>query len=82
MTKSTVYLLDDEAALVELHCEVAEMAGFNAQGYTRASQFFEHVVEFEPGSVMLLDLHMPEMDGIEVMRRLAQMPNLSRPDSD
>ena len=75
MTKSTVYLLDDEAALVELHCEVAEMAGFNAQGYTRASQFFEHVVEFEPGSVMLLDLHMPEMDGIEVMRRLAQMPN-------
>ena len=74
MTKSTVYLLDDEAALVELHCEVAEMAGFNAQGYTRASQFFEHVVEFETGSVMLLDLHMPEMDGIEVMRRLAQMP--------
>ena len=75
MTKSTVYLLDDEAALVELHCEVAEMAGFNAQGYIRASQFFEHVVEFENGSVMVLDLQMPEMDGIEVMRRLAQMPN-------
>ena len=75
MTKSTVYLLDDEAALVELHCEVAEMAGFNAEGFIRASQFFEHVVEFEPGSVMVLDLHMPEMDGIEVMRRLAQMPN-------
>ena len=75
MTKSTVYLLDDEAALVELHCEVAEMAGFNAEGFIRASQFFEHVIEFEPGSVMVLDLHMPEMDGIEVMRRLAQMPN-------
>ena len=75
MTKPTIYLLDDEAALVELHCEVAELAGFKAQGYTRASQFFEHVDEFETGSVMVLDLHMPEMDGIEVMRRLAQMPN-------
>ncbi len=75
MTKSTIYLLDDEEALVELHCEVAELAGFNAQGYTRAVQFFEHVVEFEAGSVMVLDLHMPEMDGIEVMRRLAQMRN-------
>ncbi len=75
MTKPTIYLLDDEAALVELHCEVAELAGFKAQGYTRASQFFDHVVEFETGSVMVLDLHMPEMDGIEVMRRLAQMPN-------
>ena len=75
MAKPTIYLLDDEAALVELHCEVAELAGFKAQGYTRASQFFEHVDEFETGSVMVLDLHMPEMDGIEVMRRLAQMPN-------
>ena len=75
MTKSTIYLLDDEEALVELHCEVAELAGFNAQGFTLASQFFEHVAEFEAGSVMVLDLHMPEMDGIEVMRRLAQMPN-------
>ncbi|MFV9615913.1 MAG: EAL domain-containing protein [Gammaproteobacteria bacterium] len=75
MTKSTIYLLDDEEALVELHCEVAELAGFNAQGFTRASQFFEHVAEFETGSVMVLDLHMPEMDGIEVMRRLAKMPN-------
>ena len=75
MVKPTIYLLDDEAALVELHCEVAELAGFKAQGYTRASQFFDNVVEFESGSVMVLDLHMPEMDGIEVMRRLAQMPN-------
>lgn len=75
MTKSTVYLLDDEEALVELHCEVAKLAGFNAQGFTRASQFFEHVLEFEAGAVMVLDLHMPEMDGIEVMRRLAKMQN-------
>ena len=75
MAKSTIYLLDDEEALVELHCEVAELAGFNAQGFTRASQFFEQVAEFETGSVMVLDLHMPEMDGIEVMRRLAKMPN-------
>jgi len=75
MTKSTVYLLDDEQELVDLHREVAKLAGFNAHGFTRASQFFEHVIEFETGSVMVLDLQMPEMDGIEVMRRLAQMPN-------
>ena len=75
MTGSTIYLLDDEEALVELHSEGAELAGFNAQGFTRASQFFEHVTEFESGAVMVLDLQMPEMDGIEVMRRLAKMPN-------
>jgi len=75
MTESTIYLLDDEEALVKLHCEVAELAGFNTQGFTSASNFFEKIVEFETGSLMVLDLHMPEMDGIEVMRRLAKMPN-------
>lgn len=75
MTKSTIYLLDDEEALVDLHCEVAELAGLEAQGFTRASEFFEQVTNFENGSILVLDLHMPEMDGIEVMRRLAKMPN-------
>lgn len=75
MTRSTVYLLDDEEALVDLHCEVAELAGLEAHGFTRASDFFEQVVDFESGSILVLDLHMPEMDGIEVMRRLAKMHN-------
>ena len=75
MTRSTVYLLDDEEALVDLHCEVAKLAGLEAHGFTRASDFFEQVVDFESGSILVLDLHMPEMDGIEVMRRLAKMHN-------
>ena len=75
MTRSTVYLLDDEEALVDLHCEVAELAGLEAHGFTRASDFFEQVVDFESSSILVLDLHMPEMDGIEVMRRLAKMHN-------
>lgn len=73
MDKQTVYLLDDEPALVELHAEVAELAGYIARGYTRASEFFEQVKQFDRNSILVLDLHMPEMDGIEVMRRLAKM---------
>ena len=45
MTKPTIYLLDDEEALVELHSEMADLAGFSARGYTRASQLFEQVTE-------------------------------------
>lgn len=75
MIKSTVYLLDDEQALVELHSEIVGLAGHVAKGFTRASDFFSQVKQFETNSIMVLDLQMPEMDGIEVMRRLAQMPN-------
>jgi len=73
MNQITVYLIDDEPELVELLSDVVEMAGLLAKGYTRASQFFEEVTLFETGSILVLDLHMPEMDGIEVMRRLAKM---------
>jgi EAL domain-containing protein (putative c-di-GMP-specific phosphodiesterase class I)/CheY-like chemotaxis protein len=73
MTQATVYLLDDEPDMVEMLGEMVELAGLNAHGYTQASHFLEQVTAFDAGSILVLDLHMPEMDGIEVMRQLAQM---------
>jgi EAL domain-containing protein (putative c-di-GMP-specific phosphodiesterase class I)/FixJ family two-component response regulator len=73
MNRTTVYLIDDEEQLISLFSKVVELAGLKARGFTQASHFFEQVTVFEPCSILVLDLHMPEMDGIEVMRRLAQM---------
>lgn len=75
MNQPAVYLLDDEKELVELYKEVLKMVGLNASCFTQGDQFFHKVKRFEPGSILVLDLHMPGMDGIEVMRRLAQMEN-------
>ncbi len=75
MNPTTVYLIDDEPELVELLYDVVELAGLNPQSFTRGSTFFEQVDVFSTGSILVLDLHMPEMDGIEVMRRLAKMDN-------
>jgi len=72
MNPTTVYVIDDEPELVELLCDVVEISELIAKGFTRASNFFERVTHFEKDAVLVLDLHMPEMDGIEVMRRLAQ----------
>ena len=73
MIRPTVYLIDDEKELITLLSEVVELAGMKARGFARASHFFEQVTVFEPDSILVLDLHMPGIDGIEVMRRLAQM---------
>jgi len=73
--QNTVYLIDDEAEMVELLSEVIGLIGLQAEGFTQASVFFEQVKTFAIGSVLILDLNMPEMDGIEVMRRLAGMAN-------
>jgi len=73
MIQGIVYLIDDEPEMVEMLSDVVELAGLKAQGYIRASELFDRVVKFGSNSILALDLHMPEMDGIEVMRRLAKM---------
>ena len=73
MDRTNVYLIDNEPVMLDLLCEVVQQAGLNPHGFTRGSQFFEQCDEIGPDAIMVLDLHMPEMDGIEVMRRLATM---------
>ncbi len=73
MSHNIIYLLDDEAGMLDLLADVVELAGLRARGYTCARRFFEEVTAFESGTILVLDLLMPGMDGIEVMRRLAEM---------
>lgn len=71
---TNVYLIDDEPILVSLLSEVVKRAGLKPMGFTRANTFFSEVSQFKSGEILVLDLKMPETDGIEVMRRLAAMP--------
>jgi EAL domain-containing protein (putative c-di-GMP-specific phosphodiesterase class I)/FixJ family two-component response regulator len=73
MTQPKLYVLDDEIAMVRLLCEIAELTGFETSGNTDASGFFENVIDDKDPGILVLDLHMPEMDGVEVMRRLAEL---------
>ena len=73
MTVKTVYLIDDEPDLLNLLGEMVTLTKLKAHKYTQANHFFEEITEFECDSILVLDLNMPEMDGIEVMRRLATM---------
>lgn len=75
MTHSIVYLIDDEPGMLGLLGDVVEMAGMEPRPYTKAADFFDGIQEVAPNAILVLDLFMPEMDGIEVMRRLAQVPN-------
>ena len=73
--QTKIYLIDDEPALLELYSDVVRLVGLPVQSFTRASQFFELVTDFDSDSILVLDLQMPEIDGIEVMRRIAPLSN-------
>ena len=75
MTLGNIYLLDDDEDMLLLLQQMIESVGFNCSVFSKGAVFFEQVTAFKKNSLMVLDLHMPEMDGIEVMRRLATMEN-------
>jgi len=75
MKDAKIYLIDDEPDMLDLLTEVVGLTSLESLGFTQASVFFEQVNSFSNDSILVLDLNMPEMDGIEVMRRLAVMEN-------
>lgn len=63
-------VIDDEADLAGFVCDVAEQAGFKTEQYNDAELF--RTQYDKSATVIVLDLIMPEVDGIEIIRFLAE----------
>lgn len=63
-----IYIVDDEQQYIDLMIEMISIAGLSATGFTSAKLFIDQPVA--DTDIILLDLNMPGMDGIEVMRTL------------
>jgi putative two-component system response regulator len=64
-----ILIVDDEPANVHLLEAFLEHSAGEIRGLTDSRQVEQVFMEFEP-DIVLLDLHMPEPDGLEVLRRL------------
>lgn len=65
-------ILDDDPAVGITIGAIAETVNFEARSATRAEDFFRILDEWIPTHIVL-DLVMPDVDGIEAMRRLGEM---------
>jgi two-component system OmpR family response regulator len=71
-----VLIVDDEAELVSALEERLNLRGFEASGVTTGAEALSLIAEV-PFDVVLLDLKMPGLDGLEVIRRIkAEQPEL------
>ena len=68
-----VLIIDDEPSNVRLLEEVLRAAGYtNIRGSTASPAVLQLYAEFRP-DILLLDLHMPGLTGLEVMEQLRQV---------
>lgn len=65
-----LYILDDDIQFAELLSEVAQSTGWNTEHKQSPLELLK--MSLPENSVLVLDLNMPEMDGIEVIRTLAE----------
>lgn len=64
-------VIDDERGICEFVGEVASDMDFDVRLTTRVEDFRGELQSFRP-SVIFLDLQMPELDGVELLRELAE----------
>jgi CheY-like chemotaxis protein len=69
--KKAILVVDDERSLVDLCQIILQQAGYFVRGAISGRQALQLVAE-EPPDLVLLDVMMPGMDGIEVCRRIRQ----------
>jgi len=71
MAQPRLLLIDDEPALAQFLATAAEDCGFEPMITSRDQDFREQLVADRPDMVAL-DLGMPGMDGVELLRFLAE----------
>lgn len=72
----TVYIIDDDVQTANMLGKFVDLMGFKDKIYTSALSFFMENISYPSDSVLILDLNMPDMDGIEVMRQIAKQDKM------
>lgn len=73
----TVCILDDDPSVVKATSRLLSSSGWNVDSFTDPHEFLEHAKTCQP-KVAVLDVLMPDMDGLEVQQRLKSISPATR----
>ncbi|MBR6676086.1 MAG: response regulator transcription factor [Clostridia bacterium] len=65
-----IYLLEDDASIRNFVEYALKNSGFDVKGFEKPSEFWRTIEGKELPSLLLLDIMLPEEDGIEVLKKL------------
>jgi two-component system response regulator FixJ len=73
MFERCVYIIDDDPAVRRSLSRFLQSAGFKAKAFASAFSFLHVAPDLPAGGCLLLDIRMPEMDGLELQAQLATL---------
>lgn len=77
MDQSLIYMLEDDDSIRQFVLYALKNSGFEAVGFDRPSAFFSAMAKEIP-TLVLLDIMLPEQDGMEVLHLLRQNSRTAR----
>ena len=72
-----IYLVEDDNSIRELVIYTLQTTGFEAKGFACAKDFWNEMKKEEP-SLVLLDIMLPDEDGLSILRKLRDSGHTSR----
>jgi FixJ family two-component response regulator len=74
MSNNTVFIVDDDASVRKSVSRLLQAAGYQAQTFEGAKEFLDQLSPAAEGCV-IVDLHMPEVSGLELQQALGRHAN-------
>jgi len=73
----TVLIIEDEADAAELFAEMMRVSGFRVLKTSSSAPAITMMIEEKP-DVVILDIMMPEVSGLDILRLMRRDPKLAR----
>jgi len=77
MSLSKIFIVEDDENIREIVVYALNSAGFEASGYETGEEFLTALDTGLP-SLVLLDIMLPETDGLTILKRLRNMPKAKK----
>lgn len=76
MEQKTVFIIEDEEDAAELFAEMMRISGFRVLKTSKSAPAIEMMTADKP-DIVLLDIMMPEVSGLDILRQMRRDPNLA-----
>lgn len=70
-----IYIVEDDENIRDLVAYALRASGFEASGFETAAAFFHALNAAPKPALVLLDIMLPEQDGLSVLRRIRETPD-------
>jgi CheY-like chemotaxis protein len=76
LPEKTVLIIEDEADAAELFAEMMRVSGFRVLKTSSSTPAISLIISEKP-DVIILDIMMPEVSGLDILRQMRRDPTLS-----